>query len=145
MHSHRNTGRITELGAGTWLHSDDLFEPAGFTDALLNSLGELGLQQSVQASPGLRAFVHRAGERRYVFFFHFGSEQAEVFVEHEGVRLELTVGCKTSGVVRLDGERIVSAYVKGVNEVEGITADVALRCGGQVVEGRGDLLWFLDP
>lgn len=100
-------------------------------------LAAAGLQPRLRVSPGLRAFLHRGPEDDFVFFFHFEGSGPHG-VEYDGLRIDLRLGPKTCGVLRLQGERIVAHVVKGHNEVEEIEADVEIRLGGQTIQGRGD-------
>ena len=80
-----------------------------------------------------------------MFFFHFGRAEGPGYVElRERGRLELDLGPKTCGVVHLHQGELQSALIKGVNEVEGVTTEVAARWGEREVRGRGDVLWFRE-
>lgn len=87
----------------------------------------------------LRAYVFRQDERFFVFFFNF-----DVAGEHDkeitfyGQRVALRLGSKTSGVLRIDGQRLTGYLVKGVNEVEGIESRIRIAYGDEVVEQSGD-------
>jgi beta-galactosidase len=107
--------------------------------ALLGNLSRAGWTPRVAHSAGLRVFVHRGGEDAFVFFFGFEREGRNAhWVEFGGTRLDLVLGSKTCGAVRVRGGRIVSYVVKGVNEVEGISSEIELRAGGQVLKVSGD-------
>ena len=115
----------------------NLFADGRFPDILAGA----GLTPSVVSSDGMRAFVHRhPSENEYfVFFFNFDeSGSHEKIVEFDGRRLDLTLGSKTCGVLRIRDERLVAYLVKGANEVEGVTDTIRIRLGDQVVEERGD-------
>jgi beta-galactosidase len=106
----------------------------------------------LSTSPGLRAFVHTsdagddAPQDAFVFWFHFGREPAEGWVDLRGLgRLELRLGSKTCGAARIHVGQLVSAYAKGSNEVEDVTSDVSVRWGDREASAHGDLLWFHDP
>jgi len=107
--------------------------------ALLGNLRRTGWKQQVAYSPLLKAFVYRNGKDYFIFFFNFDpAGEYEKFIDFYGKRLSLTVGGKTSGVLRVSGNRIVSYAVKGVNEYEGQTATVRLRLGKQTIRIVGD-------
>ena len=59
-------------------------------------------------------------------------------IEFDGQRLELTLGSKTCGVVRITDGKMTSWLVKAANEVEGITDTVRLALGDQTIEQTGD-------
>ena len=111
------------------------FDAAAFAD----SLRAAGWQPSLACPDGMRAFVHRAGDDSFVFFFNFDRHgRHEKSLEFRGLRLDLVVGSKTCGVVHVRGDRIVSYVVKGVNEFEGETAEVVLRLRDQRIAFTGD-------
>jgi len=64
-------------------------------------------------------------------------EKARMYLTSIGC-MSLTVGGKTSGVLHVAGNRIVSYVVKGINEYEGQTATVRLRLGKQTIRIVGD-------
>jgi beta-galactosidase len=121
------------------LGHEALFDPY----ALGELLTMLDAPPSLSTSDNLRAFVHKNGDERFVFFFHFGRDDAPGFVDFDGRRLELELGCKTCGVVHLRGDALVSALIKGVNELEERSTTVAVRWGDAEIRGDGDLLRFL--
>jgi beta-galactosidase len=109
--------------------------------ALVANLNKAGFASRVAYSDNLRAFVYanEAADDYFVLFFNFDrSGPHEKFVEFYGKRLDVTVGAKTCGVVRVRRGAIHSYLIKGVNEFEGQVADVTLALGGQVVRVRGD-------
>lgn len=107
--------------------------------ALLGNLRKVGWESKVSYSELLKAFVYKNGDDYYVFFFNFDREgQHDKFIEFYGQKLLLNVGAKTSGVLHVQGEKIVSYAVKAVNEFEQITATVRLQLGKQVIEFAGD-------
>jgi beta-galactosidase len=115
---------------------ENLFADGGFARVL----AEAGVEPRVRTSERLRALVHRGSDDLFVFFFDLGSERAgEHWIEVEGRRLELRLGPRSCGVVRLRGERIAAYLLKGENEVEGTRARVGIRLGGERVERVGDL------
>jgi beta-galactosidase len=104
-----------------------------------HTLAEAGILPNVSYSPGMRAYVHRNGDEAFVFFFNFDRDGTHArTVEFHGRRLELQLGSKTSGVVRISGDRLVGWLVKGTNEVEGISSEIRIRFGDQEVVGTGD-------
>jgi beta-galactosidase len=116
---------------------ENLFAEGRFAECLAAS----GLQPNVKYSDDMRAYVYRgsAAGDYFVFFFNFDLDgQHDKYIEFYGHRLELRVGSKTSGIVRVKAGRLHAWMVKGVNEVEEITSQVRLQLGAQVVEGKGD-------
>jgi beta-galactosidase len=123
---------------GVWYSTGNIFNDAR---AFLGNLRLAGWEQSVSYSQGLRAFVYRDGDRHFVFFFNFDRHGHHgKSIRFGGQTLHLEVGSKTCGALRVDGDRITSYLVKGINEFEGECARVALRLGSQeiVVDGDGD-------
>ncbi len=86
----------------------------------------------------MRAYVHKNGDEMFVFFFDFDLEPKQKFVEFFGHRIDLELGGKSSGVVRLSGNKISGYLVKGVNEVEGTTTEIKIRMGDQEIIVHGD-------
>jgi len=116
-------------------HRENLFADGGFAKVVQNS----GLETSVQYSENLRAFMHRGKNERFVFFFSFDEAGShDRWIEFDGQRITLTLGSKTSGVLRITDGRITGHLVKGVNEVDDTVADVRIELNSQVIEGRGD-------
>lgn len=107
--------------------------------AFLGNLTVTGWKRSLKCSEGLRAFVYRNGEDYFVFFFNFDREGTHTkFIEFNGKRIDLAVGSKTCGVIRVKDNHISSYLVKGVNEYEKITTEVSIRLGHQAIKFRGD-------
>jgi hypothetical protein len=103
-------------------------------------LAAAGVQPTVTCAQNMRAFVHRGDGDLFVFFFSFSGEHAhDQWIEFDGNRVELRLGPKTCGVLRVAGRRITAYLVKGVNEVEGVASHIRIQIGDQVVEGIGDL------
>jgi hypothetical protein len=127
-------------GSGSVVHREEnLFSGGDFAAVLAGA----GLRPRVTCSPNLRAHVHRrregSDEECFLFFFNFDAAGSqEKVVEFYGRRLELRLGSKTCGVLRVRNGRLASHLVKGENEVEGVKASVRIRLGGDVVEGCGD-------
>jgi len=105
---------------------------------LLRVLGWAGWERRSSCSVGMRAFVYRNADDFFVFFFDLGGEGADRHIDFHGMRLELTLGSRTCGVVRVKAGHIESYVVKGVNEYEGVTADVMLKLGEQEIRFKGD-------
>lgn len=127
---------IEAAGDGVVYQRENLFADERFADRLRAA----GMQPKVTYSPNLRAYVHRGPEDQFVFFFNLGSQPSEqAHIEFYGQRLDLELGPKTSGVVRIRDGKIVAYLVKGNNEVEGIEAPIAMRFGEQTIQGVGDL------
>lgn len=100
---------------------------------------ESGLETNVTYSETIRAYVHRGGNERFVFFFSFDEGGPhERWIEYDRQRIELTLGSKTSGVLRITDGKITGHMIKGANEVDETVADVRIKLNDQVIEGRGD-------
>ncbi|HOA13217.1 MAG TPA: beta-galactosidase [Myxococcota bacterium] len=96
--------------------------------AFLGNLRVTGWQPSLKCSPGLRAFVYRNGDDHFVFFFNFDRDGThKKFIEFNGMKLDLSVGSKTCGIVRVTDRVIRSILVKGVNEFEKVTSKVRVK------------------
>jgi len=122
-------------GGNVVYRRENLFADHGFAGQLSAS----GLKPNVTYSDHLRAYVHRGEHDLFVFFFDLGNEEAaERFVEFYGQRIELRLGPKTSGVVRVHDGKLAGHLVKGENEADGVRADVRIQLGEQTIEGRGD-------
>ena len=65
----------------------------------------------------------------------------DFMIDFHGQRVELVLGSRTSGVLRIRDGRLVSYLIKGENEVEGRRFPIRVRCGDDVVEG---VFWFLE-
>jgi beta-galactosidase len=118
---------------------DNCFADGNFATVLR----EHGIRPRVICSDNLRAYVYRgtrdSADDFFIFFFNFDlSGERQKRIDFYGHRLDLQLGSKTSGVLRVTGDRLVAWLVKGVNEVEGVQARVAIRYGDQRVEGTGD-------
>lgn len=111
-----------------------------FTDASIRTLlAASDIKPSVLCSPGLRAYVHSNGRDTFVFFFNFdtaGDHDKEI--RFSGGKIDLRVGSKTSGVLRVTDGKLNGYLVKGVNEVENATAKVRIAFKDVVVERTGD-------
>jgi len=102
-------------------------------------LAAAGMKPSVTYSPDMRAYVHRGEQDAFVFFFNFNvSGTQQKWIEFDGRRIELQVGSKTSGVLRVQDGKLTAWLVKGENEVEGVKAEVKICLGDELVEGVGD-------
>lgn len=113
----------------------NLFADGKFAEQLTAA----GLQPSVTYSADMRAYVHRGEEDTFVFFFNFdvtGTHQKQI--EFDGLKIELQVGSKTSGVLRIRQGQLFAWLVKGENEVEDITDEIHIRLGDQEVVALGD-------
>ena len=90
-------------------------------------------------SDNMRAFVYRSENDFFVFFFNFDvSGSHEKTIDFYGHTLSLTVGSKTSGLIRVRDNAVAAYVVKGVNEVEGITHTTVIRFKDQAIEVAGD-------
>lgn len=111
-----------------------------FTDGSIARLvADSGIPPSLECSPRLRAFVHSGEHDTFVFFFNFdtvGEHDKEIRFARE--KIELRVGSKTSGVIRITDGRLNGYLVKGVNEVENVTASVRIVYQDAVIEQSGD-------
>jgi beta-galactosidase len=115
--------------------STNLFAEGKFADHLASA----GIQPQVTYSQDMRAYVYRGENETFVFFFNFDVDgEHDKVVEFYGRRLELRLGSKTCGVVRITGDKLTGYMVKGENEVEKIRSRVRIALGDQVVEGTGD-------
>jgi beta-galactosidase len=114
-----------------------------FTDGNLPAtLRASGIEPLVTYSENMRAYVHRHGDAddAFVFFFNFDVDGThEKQITFAGDTIELTLGSKTCGVLRLRDGKLVGHLIKGENEVESIKSPIRLRWKDQVVEGVGDL------
>lgn len=116
---------------------ENLFADGKFPE----TLAAAGIAPSVVYSDSMRVFVHhhRSANESFVFFFNFDVDGShEKFIEFGGQRIELTLGSKTCGVLRIRSGWIVAHLVKGKNEVEDITDTVRIQLGDQVIEAEGD-------
>lgn len=102
-------------------------------------LAEAGLKPNVRYSDNMRAYVHRNEDDYFVFFFSFDLDgQHDKWIEFFGQRVDLRLGSKTSGVLRIRDGKLVSYMVKGENEVENIKSDIRIQYRDQVLEHQGD-------
>jgi beta-galactosidase len=109
------------------------------TGQIVPALQAAGISPKVRYSPNMRAFVFRNGDDYFVFFFNFDREGShEKFVDFYGRTLHLTLGSKTSGVIRVKENAIVAWLVKGLNEVEGLDHTTIIRLGDQTIRHAGD-------
>jgi beta-galactosidase len=114
-------------------------EGIGDGPAFLDAMRRAGWSQNVTCSDGLAAFVYRSDTDTFLLFFNFDRHGTHAkSIEFHGQRLDLVVGSKTSGIVRVRGGRIASYLVKAVNEFEGETAEVELRLRDQRIAFAGD-------
>ncbi len=128
-------GALKRKAAEVVYQKENLFADGRFAERLAAA----GIESNVRTSPDLRAHVYRNGDDYFIFFFNFdvaGSYQK--LIEFYGRRLELTVGSKTSGVVRVTRDRLAGWLVKGRNEVEDISDRVSLSLDGKQIDGTGD-------
>lgn len=136
-------GTLTPIGRGVIRHEPD----AGFFtgDGLVAALERFGLRPSARAHAELRAAVHEGGTDRFVWFFSFTSRRRlHAWVELDDGRVDLLLGPRSCGVVHLREGRIVSALLKGHNEVEDVSVEVEVRFGEDRVAGVGDVLVLPD-
>jgi len=119
---------------------ENLFADGRFADRLLAA----GIQPRVTSSEQFRVMVHFSvqdeGEQdRFVFFFHFGEGSANpAWLEIDGARIEMQLGSKTCGVLRMADGKFKAYLVKGHNEIDKTVADIRIQYGNQLIEGRGD-------
>ncbi len=127
---------IAAAGDNVVYQQQNLFADGNFADTVRDA----GLHPRVTYSDHFRAYVHRGPQDMFVFFFNFDLAGVhDKWIEFDGQRIELRVGSKTCGVLRIRDGQLVGHLIKGENEVEGITSEVAVRYGDQTIEGRGDL------
>ena len=111
--------------------------------ALIERLKQTGWTQQVSYSEKLYAFVYRNREDFFVFFFNFGDREDEAgWIEFYGQRLELTLGPKASGVIRVRSGRLSSFLVKADNEYENISPQTIITYGDQEIRFTGDRAQF---
>ncbi len=109
------------------------------TGKIIAALGAAGIKPKVTYSDNMRAFVYRSENDFFVFFFNFDvSGSHEKTIDFYGHTLSLTVGSKTSGLIRVRDNAVAAYVVKGVNEVEGITHTTVIRFKDQAIEVAGD-------
>jgi beta-galactosidase len=102
-------------------------------------LAETGILPNVTYSHNMRAYVYRGENEFFVFFFNFDLDGVhEKHVNFYGRRLDLQLGSKTSGVVRIRDGRLAGYLVKGHNEVENIESEVKIQFDQDVVQTKGD-------
>jgi hypothetical protein len=56
----------------------------------------------------------------------------------DGERIEMQLGSKTCGVLRITDGKITAHFVKGQNEIAETVSDVRIQYGAQTIEGQGD-------
>jgi beta-galactosidase len=113
----------------------NFFVDGNFADAMAKA----GMQPQVRYSDNMRAYVHRGNDDYFIFFFSFDlNGQHDKWVEFFGQRVDLRLGSKTSGVLRVRGGKLVSYVVKGENEVENIKDQIRIKYKDQVIEREGD-------
>lgn len=126
---------------------ENLFADGRFADRLAAA----GIPPRVTCSEQFRVMVHYnaqdggaqdAGEQeRFVFFFHLGEGVVNpAWLEIDGARIEMQLGSKTCGVLRIANGKIKSYLVKGHNEIDDTVADIRIQYGSQLIEGRGDFV-----
>lgn len=114
---------------------ENLFADGQFAQALKAA----AIEPHVQYSDNMRAYVHRHDDEYFVFFFNFDTAgEHDKSIEFYGQRVELRLGSKTSGVLRIRGGKLIGYLVKGENEVEGVRAKVRIKYGDDVIEKEGD-------
>ena len=112
---------------------------ASTKDRVARAMIEAGLAPQVRYRDNMRAYVHRGDDDYFVFFFSFDLEgRHDKWIEFYGQRVDLQLGSKTSGVLRIRGGRLVSYLVKGENEVEGVQDEIRIEYKDQVIQRRGD-------
>ncbi len=117
----------------------NLFADGKFADHVRKA----GILPRFSYSAGMRAYIHRGLTDVFVFFFSFdlaGSHEKEITFEGaKGTEtIRLTLGSKTSGVLRIHQGSLAGYMVKGTNEVEGITSKIRIEYAGSVIEAEGD-------
>lgn len=119
-----------------------VYQPTNlFTEpGLAEVLDRLAVKPRIRYSQGLRAYLHESAQDQFVFFFSLdegGTYQIELPVSRQSMQLRL--GPKSCGVLRIQGNKIVSHLIKGTNEVERVEAEIEISFGAQTIRGRGDL------
>ena len=121
---------------------ENLFADGRFADRLAAA----GIEPRVTCSDQLRIMVHysqqdRGEQDRFVYFFHLAESSAnQAWLEMDGERIEMQLGSKTCGVLRIAARKITAHLVKGHNEIDETIAEVRIQYGGQTIEGRGDFV-----
>ncbi len=118
-------------------HRENVFADGKFA----SRLAEAGLPPRVTCSDRLRVMMHYGENDTFAFFFNLQEGVDNLhWLEFDGIHIELKLGSKSCGVLRLTDGKIVSHLVKGANEIDKTTADIRIQCGEQVIEGQGDLI-----
>ena len=106
---------------------------------IVAALQAAGITPKVTYSDNMRAYVHRNQNDFFVFFFNFDltGEHAKVVRFYDDT-LELTLGSKTSGLVRIKDNVVAGYLVKGVNEAESIAHTTTIRFKDQEIRRQGD-------
>ena len=113
---------------------ENLFADGNFAARLTSA----GLDSRVTCSDRLRTMVHFGERDRFVFFFNLEAGVGHAhWIEFDGTRIELQLGSKSCGILRVVEGTIVSHFVKGRNEIDDTTADIRIQCK-QIIAGQGD-------
>jgi beta-galactosidase len=136
---------LAEKPAGAIYREENFFADGQFADHVQMA----GIHPRLSYSAGMRAYVHRSSEDIFVFFFSFdlaGSHQKEITFEGPAGKetIRLTLGSKTSGVVRIHAGSLAGYLVKGTNEVEGVTSKIRIEYAGSVIETEGDFTSIIE-
>jgi hypothetical protein len=126
---------------------ENLFADGRFADRLVAA----GIEPRITCSEQFRIMVHYSKQDggkqdgseqdRFVYFFHLADGSAnQAWLEIDGERIEMRLGSKTCGVLRIADEKIIAHLVKGHNEIDETVADVRIQYGAQTIEGRGDFV-----
>jgi beta-galactosidase len=130
---------LDEKPAGAIYRQQNFFADGQFAQ----HVSAAGILPTFSYSPGMRAYIHRGSDDIFVFFFSFdlaGSHQKEISFQGPAGKetIRLTLGSKTSGVVRIHAGSLAGYMVKGVNEVEGTSSKIRIEYSGSVIEAEGD-------
>jgi beta-galactosidase len=147
--------RAAQNGTQVTYRRENLFADARFADRLAESQ----ILPRVTCSDQFRVLVHynteagnteagntEAGntegtgeQERFIFFFQMAeSASNQAWLELDGERIEMQLGSKTCGVLRITDGKITAHFVKGQNEIAKTVSDIRIQYGEQTIEGQGD-------
>ncbi|NOZ87959.1 MAG: hypothetical protein GXP49_17195 [Deltaproteobacteria bacterium] len=115
------------------------------TNRLKAILQEFGVESEITLPQGVAAYLfgNERTEHGFLFFFHLEStEDAEKTITVGDREIRMRLGPRSSGVIHLAGDEILSLFIKATNEYEGIEAGWSIATASSRLEGKGDTLWF---
>ena len=134
---------ITNLEKGKIYYSEqEIFSD----EKVIKILQELQVLPKVEYSDYMRAFVYCREDEFYIWFFNFECDAGphRKIIEFFGKKLELQLGSKTSGVIHIKQDVIISAMVKGVNELEETHSKIGIRFREETLEIDGDGIYWSE-